>query len=286
MTPRISDSGSAPAESAPAVAPTSGSAGPAEAAGRAARRRPRRPTGFAVPRPLPWESFLSRAWAGTLIAWWTALTTLTLIRPSWTTLGAVGSLLLAGTLLARVPPRAAPRPPAWFWAGLVGALIGASLGGGFWIFVRACLVALVILWGSSLILWTVPTTRLAGALHRLLGPLRLVGAPVDEWARIMRHALRALPVLRDQTTAVTDTVKLRLGGRLARLSPGETIRLGVDIVTAALSAASRGAADTGRAMSMRGGLGPIEREPVGAGWRDLVVSAACAAASAAILVWG
>lgn len=61
-------------------------------------------------------------------------------------------------------------------------------------------------------------------------------------------------MLRDQTQAVLDTAKLRLGQKGATASLGGYARLGVDVITAILSATSRGAAETGRAMSMRGAL--------------------------------
>ncbi|MDY5601719.1 MAG: energy-coupling factor transporter transmembrane protein EcfT, partial [Schaalia hyovaginalis] len=57
---------------------------------------------------------------------------------------------------------------------------------------------------------------------------------------------------------VIDTAKLRMGPEWTRATPGALLRLGVDITTACLSAASRSARDTGRAMSMRGGLEPLD----------------------------
>ena len=55
------------------------------------RRKPRRSAGFTLPRALPWPSFLSRVWPGTLIVCWTALTTFVITIPTWATLGAVAS---------------------------------------------------------------------------------------------------------------------------------------------------------------------------------------------------
>ena len=151
------------------------------------------------------------------------------------------------------------------------------------VFLRASSVALIVVWGSSLLLWAVPTAAMAGALRVFLAPLRLFGAPVDEWALIMGEALRGMPMLRDQAGAVMDTVRLRLGDEMASMSMRGYARLAIDVVTASLSAASRGAAETGRAMSMRGGLRPPVGERVSLGWRDLVAALVCAAAVSAIV---
>ncbi len=95
--------------------------------------------------------------------------------------------------------------------------------------------------------------------------------------------------MRDEPQAVLDTAS-----RLGQMSPpilGGYARLSVDVITAILSAASRGAAETGRAMSMRGALdavgevgGSVRKrrtrqmggrvrvrcDPVGVGWRRCV----------------
>lgn len=222
------------------------------------RPRPRRSAGFTLPRPLPWPTPLSRAWPGTLIACWTLLTTCVILLPRWSTLAIVASLLAVASAIIRLPRSVAPRPPVWMMSGAVGGCIGAWLGDGLELFLRAATLAVIVLWGSSLIAWVTPTAALAGALRSFLAPLRLVGAPVNQWALVMASALRGLPMLRDQAQAVLDTAKLRLGTDMATLSVGGYARLGVDVITAILSAASRGAAETGRAMSMRGSIAAAE----------------------------
>lgn len=112
----------------------------------------RRPVGFALPRPLPWSSPVSRVLPEVLVAAWTVLTTLLLVWPTWWTLAILGALLAVATLLAKAPPSALPIPPAWFWGGLVGGFIGAALGGGFLLFLRLTAVTLVVLWGTGLLL--------------------------------------------------------------------------------------------------------------------------------------
>ena len=242
------------------------------------RPKPRRSPGFPLPRPLPWSTPLSRAWPGTLIACWTVLTTCVILSPRWSTLVIVGGLLLIASLVVRLPLSVAPRPPMWFISGFIGGCIGAWLGDGLELFLRVSTLALVVLWGSGLIAWVTPTASLAAALRFFLRPLRLLGAPVDQWSLVMASALRGLPMLRDQAQAVLDTAKLRLGQDMATLSMRGYARLSVDVITAILSATSRGAAETGRAMSMRGAIsvdgGRLDGARVRLGWVDVCLIAA------------
>ena len=259
----------------------SGSGSGSGSGGKAARRRkPRRASGFPLPRPLPWPTVLGRAWPGTLIACWTALTTCVILQPRWSTLAIVGSLLMLASLVVRLPLSVVPRPPLWIVSGFVGGCIGAWLGNGLELFLRASTVAVVILWGSALIAWVTPTAELAGSLRFFLRPLRFLGAPVDQWSLVMASALRGLPMLRDQAQAVLDTAKLRLGQDVSTLSLGSYARLSVDVITAILSATSRGAAETGRAMSMRGALEASDKRDkrrrgrrAGLGWLDVCMIA-------------
>lgn len=242
------------------------------------RPKPRRSAGFPLPRPLPWPTPLSRAWPGTLIACWTVLTTCVILSPRWSTLAIVGGLLLVASLVVRLPLSVAPRLPMWFVSGFIGGCLGAWLGDGLELFLRVSTLALVVLWGSGLIAWVTPTASLAAALRFFLRPLRLLGAPVDQWSLVMASALRGLPVLRDQAQAVLDTAKLRLGQDMAALSLRGSARLSVDVITAILSATSRSAAETGRAMSMRGSIeaqdGATRGARVRLGWVDAAVIAA------------
>lgn len=232
-------------------------------------RLSRVPSARGLPRALPWESGMTRMWTGTKILCLTLLSTGLLLWPQWTGLAAVAAAMLVGTVVARVPVSALPRFPAWFWGGVAGGMIGAAIASGFLLFLRATLIGAVVLWGTVLLVWTTPLERMTPALRTLMAPLRLVGVPVDEWATTMGFALRGLPAIQDQTSAVIDTVKLRSGGRVP-VGFRAGLRIAVDVVTASLSAASRRAVDTGRAMTLRGGVPevPVSRER--AGWRDLV----------------
>ena len=242
------------------------------------RPKPRRSAGFPLPRPLPWLTPLSRAWPGTLIACWTVLTTCVILSPRWSTLAIVGGLLLVASLIIRLPLSVAPRPPMWFISGFIGGCIGAWLGDGLELFLRVSTLALVVLWGSGLIAWVTPTAALAAALRFFLRPLRLLGAPVEQWSLVMASALRGL-----------DTAKLRLGQDMATLSLRGYVRLSVDVITAILSATSRGAAETGRAMSMRGAIEANDGMNRGArvrlGWVDAAVIAASLLGVAGIVAY-
>lgn len=226
---------------------------------------------------------MTRVWTGTKILCLTLLSTALLLWPQWTGLASVSVAMLVGTVVARVPISAWPRFPAWFWGGVVGGMIGAAIASGFMLFLRATLVGAVVLWGTVLLIWTTPLERMTPALRILMAPLRLVRVPVDEWATTMGFALRGLPAIQDQTSAVTDTVKLRSGGEMP-VGFRAGLRVAVDVITASLSAASRRAVDTGRAMTLRGGVPevPVSRERVG--WRDVVAVGVTVAAVVAAYV--
>ena len=96
----------------------------------ATHRRPRPSPTLALPRPLPWESPLTRMWVGTKIICLAILTTLLVLLPKWPTVAAVGVCLLVAAVVGRVPISARPRLPSWIWAGFIGGMIGAAIGGG------------------------------------------------------------------------------------------------------------------------------------------------------------
>lgn len=267
-----------------ATAWESPSSGGTRAADAPHRGRARRGAAGGLPRLLPWDSAMTRLWPGTKIVCLAALSTALLLWPTWSAVASIGAVLLVGSLVARVPPSALPRVPMILWSGVAGGLMGAWLGGGLWILVRSLLVATVVVWGSSLLVWTTPLERMVPALRVLLTPLGWLRVPVDEWVTTMGFVLRGLPEMRDQTSAVVDAAKLRSGG-----SPPAgwraAMRLAVDVTTASLSAASRRASDTGRAMTLRGGVPGVRREPVRLGWPDLVAAVATAVAIVALLVF-
>lgn len=243
------------------------------------RGRPHRPAHPSMPRPLPWESGLSRMWLGTKILCWAALSTALLVVPTWLSLAASALVLAAAHRVARVPLRAIPLFPAWFWAGMAGGMIGAWLGEGLLIFVRALCLTIVIMWGTALLLWTSPVADFPPAIRHLLAPLRWVGLPVKEWAHVMAMTLKSVPLMRDQSQSIADTLALRQHARrnyalrheeaVKKHGPGLFAHL-ADLTTASLSVAAQRASDVGRAMSMRGGIPPFPAGSPAVGWRDLL----------------
>lgn len=236
----------------------------------ATHRRPRPSPTLALPRPLPWESPLTRMWVGTKIICLAILTTLLVLLPTWPTVAAVGVCLLVAAVVGRVPISARPRLPSWIWAGFIGGMIGAAIGGGALIFVRAFLVMVEVILGSLLLVWTTPIERIAPALRTLLHPLTWFRAPVDEWVMAASFALRGLSTVRDQMQAVFDAVRLRWTDDGPMMTFRGQLKLIVDMTTATLSASSRRADDTGRAMTMRGGIPPVERDRVRFRWPDII----------------
>lgn len=259
----------------------------------AGRGRPRRGR-LGLPRQLPWTSWTSRLWIGTKLVCLTALTTLLVLRPTWSSVAAFGAVLVAAALAARVPPSALPRFPAWVWAALIGGGVGAWIGQGFFIYLRQVLVAGLVLAGVLVLVWTSDMARLAPALRTLLAPLRLLRLPVDEWVATMALCMRGIPLLWDEMLALGDSARLRIGPDTPRhrdgreLGPLQAMRYGaraaIDFCTAALSAASRRAAETGRSMTQRGGVPPVPRERPRLTWRDALAVVASGAAIAAALV--
>lgn len=243
------------------------------------RAHPYRSAHPMMPRPLPWESGLSRMWLGTKILCWAALSTMLLFIPSWLSLGASSLLLAGATLVARVPLSALPRFPAWFWASMLGGMLGAWMGDGLLIFVRALCLSTVIMWGTALIVWTSPASDFPPTIRHLLTPLRWIGMPVKEWAHVMAMTLKSVPFMRDQSQSIADTLAVRHHAQRdyalrhehasGDRGPGLFAYLG-DLTTASLSVAAQRASDLGRAMSMRGGIPPFPVVSPAVGWRDLL----------------
>lgn len=270
------------------VSEASQSLGRSEQTASPRKARPHRPASPSMPRPLPWDSGLSRMWVGTKILCWAALSTTVLFVPTWLSLLVSATVLAAASFVARVPRSAIPRFPLWFWAGMVGGMVGAWLGDGLLIFVRAFVLTVVIMWGTAIILWTSPPSVFPAAIRQLLAPLRWVGMPVKEWAHVMAMTLKSVPLMRDQSQSIGDTLAMRhyvlrhaQGG--SEGGPRLFSHLS-DVVTASLSVAAQRANDLGRAMSMRGGIPPLPSTSPTVGWRDVSGAVVTLAAVLGIVV--
>lgn len=252
------------------------------------RRRGIRKEPFVFPRPLPWSSVMTRMWAGTKILTWAAVSTALLFIPSWTTLALCTAYLLALTLGARVPFTAIPRIPFPLLAGFCGGMLGAALGDGVFIFLRATAVMLVILWGTLLLLWTTHTWQLTSAIATLMRPAAWLRLPADSWVHAMALTVKSVPMLLDHMRALHDTMTIRLY-RQQKVSNRRFYADMVDVLTASLSAATRHASIIGVAISMRGGIPTPNRMPVQWSWVDSLLSIAamttCATIVALSLIW-
>jgi energy-coupling factor transport system permease protein len=224
-------------------------------------------------------------------------------------------LVAAG--VARIPLRALPRPPAWFWGSLVvGALIAIAAGGspelaigsthvglgGLATFGRAVVLALVLLASTLIVGWTTPLADIAPAVSRLGAPLRRWRVPVDELALCVALCIRCLPLLADEMRTLIAARRLRArhhGIPVSREQPVEgkaldTVRRPSSLVQgrltelaglvgAALAVSLRRAGELGEAITVRGGTSVGVGHRAGPSSRDavaaLIVAATCAAVS-------
>jgi energy-coupling factor transport system permease protein len=228
-------------------------------------------------RRLPGTSAVHRLWAGTKLISLSALTLATGLNTSWQQLAAVGAVTTLAVLAARVPWRARPRLPVWFWA-LMGLGLGLALiGGGGGRFARLIGFTIAFSVLSLVVAWTTDLADIGPALARLGRPLRRLGVPVDEWVQTTVLAVRCLPLLIDECRVVMAARRQRPVSR----DLGSLMVSVVDAINACMAAAVRRASDLGEVMTLRGGMAP-PRGPAAGGSlhrRDVVALAVVLAAS-------
>jgi len=259
------------------------------------RARRRRSGSVVLLRRVDVDSPVHRLWAGTKLLAVAALSVTLSYRPSWSAIGVVAALLVGGTLAARVPAAALPRPPRWLLIGLLlGALLTLVAGGSpelrlgpahvglgdLLSYVQFVAITVELLGGAALVGWTTALGDVAPAVATLGRPLRVLRVPVEEWAVTIALCIRALPLLVGELRVVVAARRLRprppeqgVGGWIADLQ---------EMVVATLTVSLRRAAEMGEAMRARGGLGGLTARVARPGrpdlWAGLVVAAACAAA--------
>jgi energy-coupling factor transport system ATP-binding protein len=213
------------------------------------------------------------------------------IDPTWPTLGAAAAVLLAGALAARLPRTAVPRPPRWLLVWLPAIVLSTvstrpplldvlgtelSLGGlqSVVLFLGTTLVSLL---GAALLVATTPLGAFPPLLERLVRLGRRVGVPLRTPTTAIALGLRVVPLL----LAEGRTAWLLLGQRRpvgrARTPLREQVRQAVRTAMLACAMATRRAAETGEAITARGGLGAIAGPDQRPGRRDLLVVLAVAA---------
>lgn len=200
-------------------------------------------------RRLPHDSAVHRLWIGTKLIALLALTVATGLNTGWAQLLAVASIVALALVAARVPWRARPRLPAWFWATLAIGFGLAALGGGADRVLRLFGFTLLFMLLSLVIAWTTELADLAPTLRTLTAPLRRIGVPVDEWALTTALSVRCLPLMLDECRIV---VAARSQRSLAR-HPAAVMTAIIDVVTASMAATVRRAADLGEVITLRGG---------------------------------
>jgi len=122
------------------------------------------------------------------------------------------------------------------------------------------LLALVLIASGAIIGWTTRLGDVAPALQRMIGPLRRLRMPVDEWIVAIALAIRCLPLLIDESRTLNAARRLRThdehgnptsGGRTTRGLIDESL----DLLAAAIVASVRRARDLAEAIIARGGTG-------------------------------
>ena len=236
-------------------------------------------------RTLPAPSPLHRVWAGTKFAALVAMATALAVDPAWPTLGAATALLLVGAVTARLPRGAVPRPPRWLLIWLPAIVLSTlsitppmvevfgtelSLGGleRVVLFLGTTLVSLL---GAALMIATTPL----GAFPPLLERLARVGArvrlPLRTPATAIALGLRLVPLLLAEGRIAWLLLAQRRPVGRAITPLREQVRQAVRAAMQACAMATRRAAETGEAITARGGLGAVAGPDQQPGRRDLIV---------------
>ncbi len=165
-------------------------------------------------------------------------------------------------------------PVIWSWG-----VLSVTQGGLATALTYGFRVTLIVCFGAIL-LSTMPAGELASALSSLLSPLRLLGAPVEEWAFVLSLALRFVPTLGQEFQAVREAQASR-GGTVARGTPVQRVRSLAALVVPILAAALRHAERLSLALDSRAWESGAPRTR----WRPLRLTLADAFAFAALALY-
>jgi energy-coupling factor transporter ATP-binding protein EcfA2 len=237
-----------------------------------------------VMRTLPGSSPAHRLWAGTKIGMLLAVDVVPAVDPSWPTLAAAALVLAAWALAGRVPRGAWPKLPPWLLLVVGGSAALTALGNepplvavhGFTISLgglnQAALflgIMLISLIGSTILIWTTPISAIPPLLQRLTAWGQPVRLPLARLSAAIALGLRLAPMLLDDSRTI-----LHLLGQRQRSRPGdrESWRQRLSRFTQgafiACATAVRRAAETGDALTTRGGIGTIAGPDQRPGLRD------------------
>lgn len=168
-----------------------------------------------------------------------------------------------------------------FWVGTGDVLVAGPLRittDGAWAAILYTLrFALLVATGALLSITTTPTA-LTDAFDAALSPLARLGAPAHEWAMVLSLALRFVPVLADDASAVIDAQRAR-GASFDEGGPIRRIRALVPVLVPLFAGSLRHADGLSRALDARcyeGGAARShwhERHVGSAEWTAVAVSA-------------
>lgn len=260
---------------------------------RDSRRQRRRRPALVLFRRIEADTPIHRLWAGTKLVAAMGVSIVISFFPTWPAVAVLAGLMVGAALIARIPRTALPRPPWWFWAGLVlGALLtlasggspnvmigGARVGlGNLESYCRLLAVGLLLIGSGMLVGWTTSLAEVGPAVGRLLSPLRRLHVPADEWAVAIALCVRSVPLLVDEIRTLLAARRLRPRPAI-RTHPLRLLDDGADLLVAGLAVSLRRAAEMGEAMTARGGTASITARDAGPRLRDavaiVVVAGAC-----------
>lgn len=258
-------------------------------------------SGFMVGQFYPGDSLLHHADPRTKIVSAFLFMVVLFIVSGFMALLLLGAGVLAGILIAGVPP-------FWLYRAIKPVLILVAItflfqlllyGGEVWWslgpinfyregFFQGGFLALrlvLLITSSSLLTFTTPPVRLTDGLGRLLAPLGRLRFPAHELAMMMTIALRFIPTLLMDADRVIKAQMARgaVGGRGGLL---QRARDTLPVLIPLFVMSFRHADELALAMESRcyrGGRGRTQRRKLRFGWRDAVLSAAVIALLAAAL---
>ncbi|MDD7967241.1 DUF2232 domain-containing protein [Actinomycetospora lemnae] len=236
-------------------------------------------------RTLPDPSPLHRAWAGTKIAALGLTAGCLFVDPTWPTLAAATAVLLVGAVAARLPRGAVPRPPRWllFWLPAIVLstlstrpplvdVLGTELSiGGLERVVLFLATTLVSLLGAALLVATTPLGAFPPLLERLARVGRRMRLPLRTPTTGIALGLRLVPLLLAEGRTSWQLLGQRRPAGRQSVPLREQVRQGVRTAMLACAMAVRRAAETGEAISARGGLGAVAGPDQRPGLRDVVL---------------
>ena len=181
----------------------------------------------------------------------------------WGVIGVGWLVLVAAFLLARLPRTMLAPPPRIFlmivgfsfmfslFSGGDPVVAGVELGGVLE-FAQLLALGLLLVGFAALLTWTTSLTDIGLGLANLLRPLRLVRAPVDELTTVIVLAVRSVPEIGHEVTAVADAYRTRPDRSDRRGGVRGALGDMVDFSSTVVVASHRRAGELGRAMVARG----------------------------------